>query len=160
MTTPAYSDAVPTTVTRGPDGAYYIGELVGMPFKDGKANIYRLDPETDILPRAFTVADAFLTGFKTIIDMAFDEGGTLYVLQYSTSLPPATTGMAGPGILVRVVPDKTQSDITAQYQLGTRTTVQGNLLNATGLAIGPDDALYVSIRGVTAGGGEVVRIRK
>jgi hypothetical protein len=154
---PTFSDAVPTTVVKGPDGAYYIGELVGMPFKDGRANIYRLDPETDTLPHVFTTAEAFLTGFKTIIDMAFDETGTLYVLQYATSVPPATTGMGGPGLLIRIVPDKSQGDIAAQYRLGVRTTVLSGLPTPTSVVVGPDGELYLSIRGVTNGGGEVIR---
>jgi hypothetical protein len=152
VTNPPTSDAVPTTVVKGPDGAYYIGELSGMPFTVGRANIYRLDPDADVIPRAFTVGDAFLTGFKTIIDMAFDEDGTLYVLQHAT-----LTGMSGPGILVRIVPDKSQADIRAQYQAGVRTTVLSDLTAPTSVVIGPDHRIYVSIRGTTAGGGEVIR---
>src|ERR1051326_5202424 len=45
-----FSDAVPTCVVAGPDGAYYIGELTGIPFTAGHANIYRLDPPTDAVP--------------------------------------------------------------------------------------------------------------
>ena len=150
---PPTSDAVPTTVVKGPDGAYYIGELTGMPFTTGRANIYRLDPEADAIPRDFTVGDAFLTGFKAIIDIAFDEDGTLYVLQHATGAM-----LSGPGILVRVVPDMTQADIRAQYQQGTRTTVIANLPQPTSVVIGPDHELYVTIRGTTAGGGEVIRL--
>jgi hypothetical protein len=146
------TDAVPTTVVKGPDGAYYIGELTGMPFPVGRANIYRLDPDADVVPHAFTVNEAFLTGFKTIIDMAFDEDGTLYVLQHAT-----LAVMTGPGILVRVVPDKSQADIRAQYQAGVRTTVLSDLPAPTSVVIGPDHRIYVSIRGTTAGGGEVIR---
>jgi hypothetical protein len=151
---PPTSDAVPTTVVKGPDGAYYIGELSGMPFTPGRANIYRLDPETDAVPHDFTIDDAFLTGFKTIIDMAFDDAGTLYVLQHATG-----NAMSGPGILVRVVPDKTQAGIREQYQHGTRTTAIANLPQPTSVVIGSDHAIYISIRGTTAGGGEVIRLR-
>lgn len=151
---PQTTDAVPTTVVAGPDGAYYIGELTGLPFTNGRANIYRLDPATDAVPHAFTLDEAFLTGFKAIIDMAFDADGTLYVLQYATGV----TQLALPGILVRVVPDKTQSDIRAQYQRGTRTTVLTGLLQPTSVVLGPDGAIYVTIRGTMAGGGEVIRV--
>ncbi|MEN3336494.1 MAG: hypothetical protein V7647_170 [Acidobacteriota bacterium] len=153
VTTPATSDAVPTTVVAGPDGAYYIGELTGFPFTNNRANIYRLDPATDPIPHTFAVSDAFLTGFKTIIDMAFDRDDTLYVLQYSTG----AVGMGGPGILVRLVPDKTQPDIKAQYKLGTRTTVLGNLPQPTSVAVGPDGQVYVSIRGAMIADGAVIR---
>lgn len=148
------SDAVPTCVVAGPDGAYYIGELTGIPFTDGRANIYRLDPSTDAVPHTFTLGEAFLTGFKNIIDMAFAEDGTLYVLQHATG----ALQMTGPGVLIKVVPDLTESDIRLQYQHGTRSTVIGNLNTPTSVAIGPDGDLYLSIRGLTAGGGEVIRV--
>jgi hypothetical protein len=148
----ATTDAVPTSVVVGPDGAYYISELTGIPFTQGRANIYRLAP--DDAPRAFTLADAFLTGFKMIIDMAFDDQGTLYVLQHATGALQQT----GPGVLIRVVPDKSQPDIATQYQAGTRTTILGGLTRPTSVAVGPDGALYISIRGLTAGGGEVIRV--
>ena len=39
-------DAVPTSVTRGPDGALYVGQLTGFPFPVGGANVYRIVPGT------------------------------------------------------------------------------------------------------------------
>ncbi|HZZ92878.1 MAG TPA: ScyD/ScyE family protein [Usitatibacter sp.] len=74
------TDAVPTTVARGPDGAFYVGELVGIPFTGPTrpaANIYRVESEA---PHDVSI---FLTGFNAIIDMAF-QGDTLYVLQHWT----------------------------------------------------------------------------
>ena len=35
----AATDAVPTGFARGPDGAIYLGQLTGVPFADGAANI-------------------------------------------------------------------------------------------------------------------------
>ena len=35
-------DSVPTSVVRGPDEAYYVGELTGAPFADGAAHVYRI----------------------------------------------------------------------------------------------------------------------
>jgi len=148
------SDAVPTAVAVGPDGAYYITELTGIPFTDGRANIYRLDPAVDTLPHVFTLDEAFLTGFKTIMDLAFDRDGTLYVVQYGS----AALGLAGNGLLIRIVPDKTQPDIRAQYQHGTRTTLINSLTQPTSVVVGPDGNVYVSNRGITSLGGEVIRI--
>jgi hypothetical protein len=78
------TDSVPTTVVRGPDGDYYVGEFVGIPFQNTTtatrqpANIYRVsaDPPHDV-----TLA---LGGFNAIIDMAF-HGEDLYVLQHWSS---------------------------------------------------------------------------
>ena len=38
------TDAVPTSVVRGPDGAYYVSQLTGFPFEAGDANIWRVVP--------------------------------------------------------------------------------------------------------------------
>lgn len=115
----ATRDFVPTTITVGPDGAYYIGHLNGFPLVVGGSSIYRM--ERDGAP------EVALTGFTFIVAIAFDEAGNLYVLQNSDG--PSS---AAPGSLVRVAPD------------GTRSTVVAGLERASGLAIGPDGGIYVS----------------
>ncbi len=148
---PAIADAVPTSVVLGPDGAYYVSELTGVPFVDTRANIYRVVPDDE--PQMFFIEDACLTGFKMILDMAFDREGNLYVLQHATGAVQQT----GPGVLIRVTPDKGQSSVCAQYQAGTRTTVVGGLSRPTSVVIGPDGAIYVANKGTTMAGGEVLR---
>jgi hypothetical protein len=146
------TDAVPTAVVIGPDGAYYVSELTGVPFVDGTANVYRVVPGDP--PRLFLVDDAFLTGFKMIIDMTFDDDGNLYVLEHATGAVQQT----GLGVLIRVTPDKNQPDIASQYRNGTRTTVLSGLSRPMSVAVGPDGAVYIS-RGLAAGGGEVIRFQ-
>jgi hypothetical protein len=128
------TDSVPTAVVVGPDGAYYVAELTGVPFSEGAANIYRLLPGEE--------PQIVLSGFKTIIDIAFDSDGNLYVLQHATG----PTGLQGPGVLIRVAAD------------GTRTLVLDDLDRPTAVAVGPDGALYVSNHGLSVGGGEVLRV--
>ena len=128
------TDAVPTAVAVGPDGAYYVSELTGIPFAAGAANIYRVVPG-----EAPTVA---WSGFTTVIDIAFDSDGNLYVLEHSTG--PAFFAL--PGRLLKVAPD------------GTRTTVIDGLIRPGSLAVGPDGALYVSNRSISIGTGQVLRI--
>jgi hypothetical protein len=147
-----FTDAVPTSIAVGPDGAYYVGELTGVPFTDTRANIYRV--ASDAGPQVFDLADACLTGFKSIIDLAFDGAGELYVLQHATG----SVQLMGPGVLIRVTPAEGEGDTCARYQAGTRTTVLSGLTRPTSIAIGPDGAVYVTNRGVTAGKGEVLRI--
>jgi hypothetical protein len=149
---PAIADAVPTSVVLGPDGAYYVSELTGVPFVDTRANVYRVVPGD--APQMFLLQDACLTGFKMILDMAFDDDGNLYLLQHSTG----ATGGTAPGVLIRVTPDKDQSGACTQYQAGTRTMVLGGLTRPTSVAIGPDGAIYVTNNGTSMGGGEVLRI--
>ena len=126
-------ETVPTSITLGPDGAYYVGHLAGFPVVAGAANVYRVV--------AGQAPEVFLTGFTFIVSLAFDATGNLYVLQHLDG-PGITTGS-----LVRVAPD------------GTRTTMIAGLVRATGLAIGPDGAIYLSHRGISIGTGEVLRIQ-
>jgi len=129
----ASTDAVPTSVVRGPDGALYVGQLTGLPFTAGAANIYRVVPGQ--------APQVYLSGFKTIIDIAFGPEGSLYVLQYATG-----PFLSGNGALIRVYPD------------GTRETITTALKQPTAVAVGPDGALYVSNHGNSVGSGEVIRI--
>ena len=39
------ADAVPTEVVLGPDGAYYVSNLSGVPFTPGKALVWRVSPD-------------------------------------------------------------------------------------------------------------------
>jgi hypothetical protein len=128
------TDAVPTCVTVGPDGAYYVGELTGAPFAAGAARVYRVVPGQ--------APEVVHTGFKTIIDLDFGPDGSLYVLQHATG-----PFLSGPGALIRVTPD------------GIRTTVASTgLVSPTSVLVGDDGAIYVSNRGTFVGTGEVVRI--
>ena len=127
-------DSVPTEVTRGPDGALYVGELTGGPFPDGAAIIWRLTPGAPM--------QAWSTGWKTIIDLDWGMDGSLYVLQYASG----PIGLAPPGQLWRLAPD------------GTRTLITDALVNPTAVEVGPDGALYVSNKGNLVGVGEVLRI--
>jgi sugar lactone lactonase YvrE len=130
-------DSVPTAVALGPDGAYYVGELTGVPFPAGAANIYRVVPG-----QAPAVA---YTGFTTILDLTFGPDGSLYVLEHSTgSLGPPFFQL--PGRLLKIAPD------------GTRTTVVSGLTRPGSVVVGPDGALYVSNRSISIGTGEVLRI--
>jgi hypothetical protein len=128
------ADAVPTSVVRGPDGAYYISQLTGFPFEQGAANIWRVVPG-----QAPTV---FASGLTNLTDLAFAADGSLYAVEI------ASTGLLnGPiGALVRITPGASQ-----------HTTVAGGLFAPYGVAL-TDGAAYVSTCAVCAGGGEVIKI--
>jgi hypothetical protein len=128
------TDAVPTAIVQGPDDAFYISQLTGVPFAAGAANIYRFVPGG--------VPTTYLTGFKTVTDLAFGHDGSLYVVEHASG--PVFFG--GPGRLIRVAPD------------GARTTVLGGLDRPTSVAVGPEGAIYVTNHGITPGAGEVLRI--
>lgn len=127
------TDAVTTSVARGPDGAYYVGELTGAPFLEGAARVYRVVPGE--LP------EIFLEGFKTIIDLDFGPDGSLYVLQHATG-----PFFAGPGQVIRVLPN------------GDRSVAVAGLSFPTSVLAAPDGSLYVSNKGTSILQGEVLHI--
>jgi hypothetical protein len=98
-----FTDAVPTSVVVGPDGAYYVADLTCVPFVDASANIYRVVPGD--APRLFLIGDA-----------------------------------------------------CDQYREGTRTDLVLGLTRPTSLVVGADGAPYISIRGLSPGAGQVIRV--
>lgn len=132
---------VPTTVTRGPDHAYYVGQLTGFPFPPGAAAVWRVEPGQQ--------PTVYAGGFTNIIDIAFDRQGRLLVLEIFTN------GLLGAeddptGALWRVERDGDR-ELIADGSDG--------LLAPAGVAVGHDGAYYVTNKGVLAlGQGEVLRI--
>jgi hypothetical protein len=134
------TDAVPTSIARGPDGAYYVGELTGVPFATFDAGVYR------VVPGQVPEIPAYLHGFRMIIDIAFDAEWNLYVLEYAT-VPAGNPLFGRSGTLVKVALDHSRSIVKTGLQL------------PTSVAIDADGFVYVTLRGNNRGSvGEVVRI--
>ena len=131
-------DAVPSDVVQGPDGAWYVSQLVGFPFEPGSSTIWRVEPGQE--------PEAFATGLTNVTSLAVADDGTLYAVEL------ATDGLlAGPvGALREITPhgDGDQHGVVADglnqpYGLAIR----GGVAFLTLGAIGPAD-----------GGGSVVRL--
>ncbi|HEU5211463.1 MAG TPA: ScyD/ScyE family protein [Gaiellaceae bacterium] len=133
-------DAVPTGVVVGPDGAYYVSTLTGVPFIPGTASVYRVVPG-----QAPTL---YAWNLSALTDLAFGSDGSLYVLRHGSPIPGVAFPLAGPGAIWVVPPGGG----------GTSTLVADGLPRATGLVVGADGALYVSVNGASAGNGAVWRI--
>jgi hypothetical protein len=158
-TPPRATDSVPTSVVRGSDGAYYVGELVGTPFTGltrQRSNVYRIVPGQD--PYAPTVfLDGKVTGLNAIIDMAF-QGDDLYIVEHWTVSPTATPR---DGKLVRLRCGGRPLVCDSKPE-----TILAGLDGPTSVAFGPDGALYVTnhgagpafVGGVYTPAGEVLRI--
>ena len=129
------ADPVPTEVVLGPDGAYYVSNLSGVPFTPGSALVWRVLPDGS--------KTVYADGLTQVTDLAFGPDGSLYVLQHGT-MP----FFGGPGSIIRIAPD------------GTRTTIdtQGRLNHPAGLVVGPDGALYVANFSIAPDVGEVLKI--
>jgi hypothetical protein len=96
---PPKSDAVPTCVAKGRDGALYVGQLTGGGNGSGAAAIWRVEPwDGDV--------SKWATGLTAITGCGFDTDGDFYAVEFSTlgfeSFAPET------GALVRVPPHSTK----------------------------------------------------
>jgi sugar lactone lactonase YvrE len=134
------SQAVPTSVVKGPDGAYYVGQLTGFPFPPGGASVFRVVPGK--APKVFA------GGFTNIIDIAFDKKGRLYVLEIATEgLLNVPEGELPTGRLVRVNRD------------GSRTTLASEGLAAPGGFVLGHGHAYITNNSILSDAGQVVKVR-
>lgn len=133
------TDSVPTTIARGPDGEYYVGEFIGIPFQTNASgtrqpgNIYRVsaDPPHDV--------SVVVGGFNSIIAIAF-HGEDLYVLQHWSSFASSTLK---DGKLIRIACH--DRPLVCD---GAPEVVIDNLDVPTALLIGRG-AIYISHHGAT-----------
>jgi hypothetical protein len=142
------SDAVPTCVARGPDGALYIGTLALAELfakGPGQALVYRLDPDLadpNDFNKVLNIAQVWARDFDSISSCTFAPNGDFLATEMFAN---------GTGDVVRVPfrhPDQ-------KLRFG-----QGEVTLPTGIAVG-GGAIYVSNVGTstTAGTGQVLRFR-
>lgn len=152
-TVQAPAQAVPNTVVKGPDGAYYIGQLTGAPFGEGAATVWRWVPGSE--------PTVYADGFTHIIDLAFTKDGDLLVLQIARgSLLNAFILGDWTGALYLVPKD----DPTMKHELfvddaGDPLTdaTGGPLLFAPGGLTVDHEKVYVSNKSILAGAGEILQ---
>jgi hypothetical protein len=143
------SDAVPTCVARGPDGALYVGELLGGFYTPGHARIWRVVPG-----HAPTV---WANGLTTVQGCGFGRDGAFYATEFQTGGLDESPGANPAGDVVRI------------DRHGNRTHLGvGKLFYPSGFAAGSDGTIYVSNCSIAPAtglgpqlcstGGQVVRI--
>jgi sugar lactone lactonase YvrE len=144
------TDAVPTCVAQGPDGALYVGELLGGTFAPGGARVWRVD-----VSGGSVHARVWKRGFTTIQGCGFDKWGNFYATEFQTgglNFDPSASPL---GDVVKVAPN------------GQRTHLGvGQLFWPSGFAAASDGSIYVSNCSIAPGkgfgpcpkGGQLVRI--
>ena len=148
---PPVSDAVPTCIDRGADGALYVGELTGGGNGPGKSIVWRVVPGQQ--------PEVWASGLTAVTGCGFGSDGQFYATEFSTlgfeSFAPGT------GAVVRVPPHSTAPIPVVSNSPGH---ADSPLSFPNGFAAGPDGALYVSnwsVAPASNGGGptgQVVRI--
>jgi hypothetical protein len=111
---------VPTAIAYH-EGDFYVGNLHTFPIVQGSSKILKITRGGHV--------DVFVTGFTTVLGVAFDSRGRLYVLENTVGQPFPTPGT---GQIVRV--DRN----------GTREIIASGLSLPTAMTFGPDGNLYVS----------------
>lgn len=121
------------------NGNFYVGNLNPFPIVDGSSKILQITPSGQI-----TVAT---TGLTTVLGVAFDDRGRMYVLENTTGNPFPTPGT---GRVLRIGPS------------GSREVIASGLFLPTAMTFGPDGKLYVSNVGFgppPVGLGQIVSIQ-
>jgi hypothetical protein len=151
------AEAVPTSVTIGPDGWAYVGQLVGFPGRPGAAYVWRLNPNAK---DALCVAGepnrwcrTWKGGFTSIMDLAFDpRNGTLYVYELARKGFLAFEEGFQPG---GKFPTAVLLQVTRHGE--RRELVRGELSQPGGIVVGRGGEVFVTDGMFT--GGRLLRIR-
>ena len=122
----------------------YVGEYSGFTYPQDKARIFRIGEDG--------VPTVFAEDFNAITELTFDKEGNLLVLQFSDLSQIASPDITNlPGSLIQLAPDGTRITLVAAGE---------GLESADGLAIGSDNQIYVTTRGVGPENGSVVRVNR
>jgi sugar lactone lactonase YvrE len=101
---PQSSDAVPTCIAQGPDGALYVSQLTGGGNPAGSANVWRFDPQSEDL-------DVWASGLTAVTGCGFGPDGQFYATEFSQQ--PFENFAPSTGALVRVPPHSTSPVVVA-----------------------------------------------
>jgi len=104
--------SVPTAVTLGPGGDYYVSELLGFSATPGSSRVYRVARDGHIV--------SWQGGFSNATGLAFGRDGSLYVAELFA------------GALVKVRPDGSRTELAVPAPTGVATDHRGNVYVSVG----------------------------
>jgi sugar lactone lactonase YvrE len=147
------AEAVPTTVTIGPDGYWYVGELKGFPFTPGTSRIWRVAPwarDVTCSPAATSGAcTLYRDGFTAVTGIDFGPDGSLYVVEIARNgLLAFFGGFDDSGALLRIAKNGQVTELAA-----------GMLHAPDDVAVAGNGTVYVTNMSVSPDSGEVLAVR-
>jgi hypothetical protein len=149
------AQAVPNTVTVGPDGAWYVGQLTGYPFTPGTSRVWRIEPDArDVACDAAATTGPctlFAEGLTAIIDIAFGPDDSFYVLEIAKNGVLALEGGSP-------TPEDLQGALLRMDGSTFTEIASEGLVTPAGLAIGADGRMFVTNYGIFPGEGQVVEV--
>ncbi len=146
---PITFQSVPTGITQSPNGGFTVAEYSYFPYPEGRARLYSVDEDLNIQETITNDGK----GFTQLTGVAYDEEGSLYVLQHMNTSEWKNILQGG-----EVIGD-IGSQIIKVNADGTRETIwNGNGLEAASGLTYRDGALYTANRARLAGEGQLVKI--
>lgn len=141
---------VATSVTVGPDGSYYVGELKGFPAPTNASNIWRISPEASGITCGSDTGceKTFDGGFTSIIDLAFDDEGNLYVAELDEDSWFAIEVGAGAGGTIN----------KCDLEMKTCSEVASGIPMLTSITFGKDGTLWATRSSLIPGVAEVFKV--
>lgn len=138
------SESVPTSVTVGSDGHYYVGELRGFPANPGKSQIWRIRPGSvgavcDPAKPSKGSCQRYADGFTSIVDLGAGSHKRIYVVELAkVGWLQWELGGSPVGSLYEVFRGRNQH---AGYK---RELVPGQLTLPAGVGVSKQGKVYVS----------------
>ena len=146
------AQAVPTSIAIGPDGHYYVGELKGFPAPTNASNIWRISPDASgaVCGSSPDCVKAFDGGFTSIIDLAFNDTGNLFVAELDEQSWFAVEALGG-GVGGTINNCNISSVSCSEVATGIPIL--------TAITFGKDEVLWATRNSLIPGSAEVIEIQ-